>query len=302
MWNLLHKLRSRELHIIVTCRWTLTVEDQQEIARKLHDWTKKNPRHHLYHTAPDSRELDVLSQLNIPSLKFANNCLIDESIFCVDPSAKKRFRAIYDARLTPFKRHELASKIANLALVTYDIPLNRDAGYNEKIGKLLSHATWLNGPFASNSRELTPSEVASFLNQSQVGIMLSSMEGGNYASLQYLLCGLPVVTTKNVGGRDEFFNPEHVIWADDNPEAISDAVEELISRQLDPQAIRQAALERVNQHRNRLTTLVANICAPESAPNWENYYFHKLLHKYSPMQLHQLKLKALISSFLKTDP
>ena len=50
-------------------------------------------------------------------------------------------------------------------------------------------------------------EVNNFLNQCKVGIILSEVEGANYASIQYLLAGLPVVSTKSKGGRDVFFDP-----------------------------------------------------------------------------------------------
>jgi glycosyltransferase involved in cell wall biosynthesis len=292
IWELLYKLRSYELHYLVVSRWTLQIDDQKEIAARLYAWSQKHPHHHLYHTAADPHELAVLNRLNIPSYLCGQNCLIDESIFHILPQTPKRFRAIYDARLTSFKRHELAANIRDLALITYETPLNRDSQYNDRTKNLLSHATWLNGPFAKINRSLSAQEVAQYLNQSSVGLILSKLEGANFASIQYLLCGLPVVTTRNIGGRDEFFSPEHVIWADDNPQSVSDAVEELIRRNLDPQTIRQTALQRVHNHRDRFKSLIADIVAPRPAPAWETYYFHKLVKRQTPLQLAKLKLQT----------
>lgn len=42
--------------------------------------------------------------------------------------------------------------------------------------------------------------------QSRCGLILSAEEGACFAAMEYLLCGLPVVTTPNIGGRDEFFD------------------------------------------------------------------------------------------------
>ena len=73
-----------------------------------------------------------------------------------------------------------------------------------------------------------------------------------YASVQYLLAGLPVVTTASIGGRDEFFDPAYVRWVPDDPEAVALAVDELVALELDPQMIREATLAKVGQHRARL--------------------------------------------------
>jgi glycosyltransferase involved in cell wall biosynthesis len=142
-----------------------------------------------------------------------------------------------------------------------------------------------------------PAEVNLHLNQSRVGLILSSLEGGNYASMQYLLCGLPVVTTRNRGGRDSFFHEDYVIWADDNPTSVAQAVSELISRDLDPMQIRAATLDRINKHRRVFQSWVQSAVAPHTAPHWETYFFHKLLGKHSPLQLARLKFSSQLRSF-----
>ena len=73
-------------------------------------------------------------------------------------------------------------------------------------------------------------EVSNFINKCRVGLCLSSEEGGMYASTQYLLCGLPVVTTNNIGGRNTFFHPDYVYYAEDDSRDIAHGVEELKNR------------------------------------------------------------------------
>ncbi len=253
LWELLSDLVSLELDLFVGCRWSLEVEDQREIALRIQRWMARHPHHRITHLAPSETEAAVLHRLKIPAILCSKNCLVDESIFRPRPEQPKLHRAVYDARLTPFKRHELARKVRDLALVTYDIPLHRDQSYIDRTRELLAHATWLNGPFApdpADRRKLTLDEVALHLVRARVGLILSAVEGQNNASIQYLLCGLPVVTTRNRGGRDTFFTPEHVIWADDTPEAVADAVDELVSRDIDPAAVRANALRMIDQHRS----------------------------------------------------
>jgi hypothetical protein len=72
------------------------------------------------------------------------------------------------------------------------------------------------------------------------------------ASIQYLLAGLAVVTTHNLGGRDEFFSAPYVRWVPDDPEAVADAVDELVALDLDPWTIREPTLVRMGQHRARM--------------------------------------------------
>ena len=56
---------------------------------------------------------------------------------------------------------------------------------------------------------------------------------GAASGLVYL-AGLPVVTTANVGGRDEFLDPRAARWVDDDPREVAAAVHELTTDPVDP--------------------------------------------------------------------
>ena len=51
--------------------------------------------------------------------------MVDERIFIPLPAIPKIYDAVYDARLKSYKRHYLASKISNLAII-YDFNLEVD--------------------------------------------------------------------------------------------------------------------------------------------------------------------------------
>ena len=77
-----------------------------------------------------------------------------------------------------------------------------------------------------------------------------------YASTQYLLCGLPLITTKSRGGRDGMFNELDCIYVPDTPGAVAAAVKEAISRQLKPEDVRRRVLEKMREHRKKLIGIV----------------------------------------------
>jgi hypothetical protein len=88
-----------------------------------------------------------------------------------------------------------------------------------------------------------------------------------YASAQYLLAGLPVVTTHNKGGRDIFFHPDYVLWVEDDPEAVNHAVLELAANPPDPQAVRKRTLAMMAEHRMKLVSFVNDIYRQENCPD-----------------------------------
>jgi glycosyltransferase involved in cell wall biosynthesis len=74
---------------------------------------------------------------------------------------------------------------------------------------------------------IEPKKNVILLNQAYCGLALSAIEGGMHASMEYLLCGLPVVTTESLGGRSYFLNSNNSIFVDDNSDAVLSAVNEL---------------------------------------------------------------------------
>lgn len=80
-----------------------------------------------------------------------------------------------------------------------------------------------------------------------------------FASIEYLLCGLPIVSTTSIGGRDIFFSSDFSEIVEDDPSDVSRAVKELISRKIPAWEIRTATLSKIEEHRNRFVDLVMKI-------------------------------------------
>jgi len=118
-------------------------------------------------------------------------------------------------------------------------------------------ATLLNGSvesvngLPSDYRRLTPDQVNDCINEARCGLCLSDAEGQMFASIEYLLAGLPVVSTPNYGGREKLFPHDYSIMCNPDPVHVATAVRNLIRRAIDPLAVRAATLDLIRPHRQR---------------------------------------------------
>lgn len=81
--------------------------------------------------------------------------------------------------------------------------------------------------------------------------------------MEYLLCGIPVVSTRNQGGRDFFFDPQFSRTVEPDAKAVAEAVSELSSLNLSPQLIRLATLMKIRESRQDFIRLVNAILERE---------------------------------------
>jgi hypothetical protein len=249
----LEAIPQRAVHLLVSNSWTLESPDSLRTYLSLLRRNTKQFEHvTLTPCCSNDGEASALRAEGFTPLVCHHNALIRHDFFTPIAGRQLVYDAIYDARWADYKRHHLAGSIRSLALIATPSKGDSTIAYYQKALAAVGHATWISGPWRSNYRWLSPQEVNTVYNQARVGLCLSSAEGGMYASIQYLLAGLPVVTTRSLGGRDEFFDPAFVRWVDDDADAVADAVAELISFDLDPAAIRDATIRKVGPHRHRL--------------------------------------------------
>jgi len=201
-----------------------------------------------------------------------HNCFLDENLFKVVESEKK-YDAIYTARLAPFKRHHLASKVENLALIAGNTS-------GELIKDLPPHKY-------INESHLSPEEVILKLSESKVGLLLSEFEGACYSSSEYLLCGLPVVSTRSHGGRDIWYNAYNSIVCDANPDSVAEAVKHLASQKRDPFRIRDMHISLAKELRDNFIQMHQSslrACGDNSDADdfYKKNFRHKLLTSENP--------------------
>jgi len=238
---------------------------KQSLSSALAKQALKYPEHRFVFLANNVAQTHMYDELGIESAFVNHNCFANENLFTIKPNSPKLFDALYNGVCAPYKRLELASRTDNLAIITYLQSQHLD--YFETTKALLGHAKWLNFPEGNiNSYSYSPisSEgICNLLNQSRAGLCLSHTEGAMVASIEYLLAGLPVVSTPSYGGRDVFFDDEYVVTVEASAEAVRDGVNQVIGKNIDPYKIRTATLRKVEEHRQRFVDLIVNITERE---------------------------------------
>jgi glycosyltransferase involved in cell wall biosynthesis len=192
---------------------------------------------------------------------------VDERIFAPTRAAK-RFEAVYAAQMQPFKRLHLASQVSSLYVVTYGDTVTPDGEHDlHRFEPAVTHADF-------NRRWMTFAEINDVYNSSRVGLALSGCEGAMLASVEYMLAGLPMVSTCCRGGRELFFDDRFVKLVPPTAEAVASGVAELSRRDIDPALIRQATLGRIEEHRRSLCRYVQEILRRQKAsiPTVERLY------------------------------
>lgn len=246
------------------------------------DHEKKFPRHRFIFLCNSTRELGLFKEYGFDAHLINHNCFVDERIFTVEAGAEKVYDAVYDAQIARVKRHYLASGIESLAFITYLFYPGLREPYVLDVIRSFDKAHWFNKPYGRDYRVLAPGEVAGALNRCRVGLCLSAEEGGMYASIQYMLSGLPVVSTRSKGGRDEFFDDRYVKIVDDSPEAVKAGVEEMIGRNIPAGLVRGETIKKITVHRERFISLVQRIYGEQGidrdfGEEWGRIFFNKML-------------------------
>lgn len=204
-----------------------------------------------------------------------HNAWLDENLVMkVLPNTPKIYDALYIARLSAFKRHELANKVSNLALVA---GINHGNPINDNLP-----------PFVyRNEIPLKPDEVCIKINQAKCGLILSAMEGACFSSSEYLMCGVPVVSTFCEGGRDVWYDEYNSKVVEPDPEKIKEAVEYFIENPRNPFKIRNDHISLAQVHRNRFINRLGEIFYSHNIHEdprvyFNKNYFHKLRKSYTP--------------------
>jgi glycosyltransferase involved in cell wall biosynthesis len=246
--------------------WQWTMRNLPELAR--YRWRAYRQGKTLHFMCNSWQEDRILRRLGFPGSLVSSNCYIDEHLFCITGEAKK-YDAVYTAQMAPFKRLHLAAKIPALYIVTYGEYCTPAGAYDlPRFEPAVSHADF-------NRGWATFEDIVSVLNRSRVGLALSKREGAMLASVEYMLCGLPLVTTPCRGGRELFLDERFVAVVKPTVEAVANGVREMISRDVAPELIRRATMARVQEHRRALCTHVQKAIewAGGYVPGPE--YFHK---------------------------
>ncbi len=210
-------------HAIILLNLYWSAEEVHDL-RKLLEWREnRKPRNIEFIFITNTiLEKNLLKNEGLEAEFFNQNAFIDSNIFELkNLESHRTYEAIYNAAFHPYKRIELASELNNLLIISRSI----EDEYYLRIKKIMNFtlANVINAD-RSTFRFLSRKEIVDFYNNANCGLALSSKEGAMFTSVECLLCGLPIVSTHSLGGRDVFLNSNNSIVCSDNSSDIYNAV------------------------------------------------------------------------------
>jgi glycosyltransferase involved in cell wall biosynthesis len=269
-----HCLPDERIYRLVMNLWHQTADEIEAYHQR---WRSLKPQHRLLHLVNDSPICEELQSRGIPAVFVNQNSFLDETKFTIQPDIPKTYDAVYNARMTPWKRHHLLSDVSSPLVIGGLIAEDDSQVYFDQVRDALPRATFTHAP---PSLLLHSAEVSEALNSAQVGVCLSAVEGTMFAATEYMLCGLPVVSTPSLGGRETWFDPRFTRIVPPEPAAIAAAVRELISLNISPHLIRNATIARMSEHRHRFTQAVQKIFTSEgSGRDFAREFYTNFRHK-----------------------
>ena len=223
-------------------------EVANELKTRLAEAKEAFPEARFIILANSAGEVDVIREFSEVYLA-QHNAFLDPRRYPLAASGRKMYDALYIARITPFKRHELAKEIRNLHLIGSFAEKERD--YFENTIKDFSHARW--------TQKVSSFLIGREICKASCGLALSAIEGAMFSCGEYTLCGIPVVNTRNLGGRDTLLPEFAVKFADDTPESVAETVEYWVNNPIPPQEIRQGFLAKALPQKQVVQELVNSI-------------------------------------------
>ncbi len=273
------KSQAKTIHVFLQFGWEHeTPENSKPLARDIKAVLAQCTRLKITLLTNSENEVRVLSGLGLHAVLCNHNAFVEEKRYPILQLPKKN-DAVYIARITPFKRHYLASQVKSLHLIGHPAWKEKEQSFtDEVVHHQLKHAVWSSHVDAKN----IPAEIAT----AHCGLCLSKAEGAMFASIEYLLCGIPVVNTPSLGGRDEMFPDFAVKTIPDTPEAVAEAVQEFAEHAPEPEKIRAATLEKMKVHRETFRRLLNEAMTPKTLPD-SRQFPHKLYLRCTkkPLQL-----------------
>ena len=292
--------KNKKAYFFIYFWWTL-YDSYNTIKNIFHHYKihqKKFPNHRITFLINDINELPRLNTFQLPIKFLHQNSFVDMNIF-KPIQIQKEYNIIYNARIEDSKRHYLLKECTGIALISafiHDVD-EQKIEYLKFLKKLMPHAKLLNykNPkklsdfnIYEGPPQLKDKEVCEMINKAKVGVILSAKEGACYASIEYLLAGLPVVSTVNIGGRNHFFDKRFCRIVPSHPKRIRDAINELISLDIPPQFIRSSTMEKMKIDRLNIKSNLEKIYNSNNIDkrnveiDFERFFINKMIKNAQP--------------------
>ena len=242
-------LQGEKFTMLLQLGWSAELpEVANELKTRLAEAKNAFPEARFIILANAPKEVEIVQEFN--EVYLANhNAFLDPARYKLAKKGNRKFDALYIARITPFKRHFLAEKVENLHLIgSYS---EKEKEYFQKTIANFSHAVW--------SRKVPSFFIANKIGEAACGLALSAVEGAMFSCGEYTLCGIPVVNTRNLGGRDTLLPKFACRYAEDTAESVAENVQYWVDNPIEPVEIRNGFLKLANPQKLLVQELVDSI-------------------------------------------
>ena len=254
------RLQGRPALFVIFMTWIFEPGRVAErVIREFRIFSQQHPHIQLLITVNQMSELELFQSYGLSGVLLNHNFSSSDQIYRPIQGMPRKFDAIYNARLTPFKRIELSADLESFACITGGC-VSADEDYARQIVRQIESKSpqhcFTNAYRGLDFEYLNTQEVNQALNQAHVGLCLSEAEGAMFASVEYLLAGLPVVSTPNRGGRNHYAHPDFWLEVPATPKDVALGVANLKRRQIPPEWIREQTLKNLRSDRARFLKLL----------------------------------------------
>ena len=221
-WEILPYFDAHMDYIFVTIPNNFTRWNFEFAAAALKSQNPDIPLDHIIWFSPNMDAHLFSLEFGFRSIILNQNTFLESDVFGGGGShdiAHKKYDMVMNCRPEKWKRPELASLVSNLAYIE-----------GRCFDKLQYVSPDVLRPKFKNNRRLAIEEVAEVYNESICGGIFSAGEGACFSSSEYLLSGLPVVSTKSRGGRDIWYDEFNSVIVDADPESVKRGVDECITK------------------------------------------------------------------------
>ena len=241
--------------------------EAEELADDARSFMAQYPQHRFEWLCNIEKETDKLRARGLSAHTHNQNIFLREDVFKPVAGVVREFDAVYNGRISPEKRNELAAEIARVAFIAYRDPGEHTVeAFHSACADLVLRVPGgrlLNKLNKTGNKRLTPAEVNHAYAQADVGLCLSPREGAMRVAVEYQLAGLPIVATPCRGGRDHYFDDQTWVRVPPDPRAVCEAVVALQARALPRDWVRSRVLARMQRDRQGFIDFVQSIIGEE---------------------------------------
>lgn len=260
LWSYGTRLGNRRALVVIYLSWHFGPEPSgQDRLHSIHQYRAAFPEHEVVFACNAPDEVATLRRAGEKAHLLNHNLTVSERFFRPLSEAEPTLDAVYNARLSDTKRLWLARDIPTVGYILRKISEDdsgRAAEILQSVRQLEPAHRIFNRIEAGRPVLLDGEAVNAAYSQAAVGLCLSEVEGAMLSSMEYMLAGLPIVSTPSLGGRDLFFDPEYCLVVPPDPGRIRDAVAALRARGIPRAYVREKTLLRIGAQRRSFLALL----------------------------------------------